>query len=95
VSTAHYVVNNNAVSFVICPSAVIMHWAGEVVKFFLRLAVHQMIGMELSFQMGLIANGLLVMSYECAAKQIDAFPIREFLYCVFDEGHLIKNKASK
>jgi hypothetical protein len=90
--------NEEAKSLIVCPSSVGGHWVNEIQKFFPlgnvfspmlysgSLATRQALKSE-----KFIGFNIIVTSYSVLRSEIDTFREREWIYCVLDEGHLLKN----
>lgn len=95
VSNAHNMENNNALSLVVCPGAVASHWKSEIQNFFPQIPVRVALDRSHINSMNVAtATGIIVISYHLLRTEYDKLQ-RKFLFCVLDEGHLIKNEKTK
>jgi hypothetical protein len=106
VALAHYdhddrkggIFNEEAKSLIVCPSSVGGHWVNEIQKYFPlgnvfspvlyagSLATRQAFKSE-----KFVGCNIIVTSYSVLRSEVDTFCEREWIYCVLDEGHLLKN----
>ncbi|KAL4458077.1 hypothetical protein ABPG75_012942 [Micractinium tetrahymenae] len=87
-------------SLVVCPSTLVQHWPFEIAKFVgpevLRpLAYHGAPAERAALRRQLSRHDVLVMSYESLRADVDWVCSQAWAYCVLDEGHAIRNPASK
>jgi TATA-binding protein-associated factor len=89
-------------SLIVCPSTLVDHWAFEINKFvdkgILCPLTCQGTPTERARAQGLFEKGgynVLVISYEGLRADIAWVQKVPWLYCVLDEGHVIKNAKSK
>lgn len=89
-------------SLVICPATLVGHWAFEINKFvdpsILRPLAYEGTPTERTRLQQLWAKGghnVLITSYEVLRSDVAYFSRMPWLYCVCDEGHVIKNPKSK
>lgn len=88
-------------SLVVCPSSVCGHWVNEIRKFFplgnvfspvlysgSTAARHALKSKSFS------GCNIIVTSYSVLRSETDTFCKRDWVYCVLDEGHLLKNPKS-
>ncbi|KAH0795468.1 SNF2 family protein [Histomonas meleagridis] len=88
--------SNSAFSIIVCPSSIIHHWASETQQFYPQINVNPIYSKtELNVQNFHMMNGLLIISYQNVRNLIPIIRQRKFVYCVLDEGHIIKNKSTK
>lgn len=92
--------NEAPLSIVICPPSVITHWCRESKNFFPWIPVHSFVDKtDINKGNFLSYHGILVTSYNLVRSCLDCFlefqKHRSFMYCVLDEGHVIKNMKSK
>jgi TATA-binding protein-associated factor len=88
----------NRPSLIVCPSSLVHHWMHEATTLFNVFVPIAYEGTlkerkELSAK-ELRKHNLIVASYETLRKDFAKFEDIEFLYCVLDEGHIIRNPAS-
>jgi len=89
-------------SIVVCPPTVAMHWVNEIKKFAGKhLSTLLYMGAPgerrpLLSQLAAAGDVVVVCSYEILRSDAELLlKNRSFLYCVLDEGHVIKNAKSK
>ncbi|XP_078035668.1 histone acetyltransferase 1 isoform X2 [Augochlora pura] len=87
-------------SLVVCPPTLTGHWVYEAEKFFESkdLSVLQFAGTPPDrdkLRPKVTYHRLVVASYDIVRKDIDYFEMRQWNYCVLDEGHVIKNGKTK
>ncbi|CAG0897113.1 unnamed protein product [Cyprideis torosa] len=89
-------------TLVICPSTLTGHWVHEINKFvspsILKPLLYRGPPGERSRLRSLVnrrGHNVVIVSYEIARNDIDFFSSMEWLYCVLDEGHIIKNGKTK
>ena len=85
-------------SLVICPPSVTGHWEQEILQYapFLSVLVYSgnpAIRSTLRNQVG--EADIVVTSYDVSRNDADFLSESDFNYCILDEGHIIKNSASK
>ncbi|KAI3435532.1 hypothetical protein D9Q98_001597 [Chlorella vulgaris] len=85
---------------VVCPSTLVAHWPFEVSKFVgpavLRvLQYHGGPAERAVLRRRLPDHDVVVMSYESLRGDVDWVCAQAWSYCVLDEGHAIRNPASK
>ncbi|GAX29120.1 TATA-binding protein-associated factor [Fistulifera solaris] len=90
--------NEEPKSLIVCPSSVGGHWINEIKKYFPlgnvfspllysgSLATRQALKSE-----KFTGCNIIVTSYSVLRSEVDTFCEREWMYCVLDEGHLLKN----
>lgn len=87
-------------SLVICPQVLVGHWAFEIQKYveadLLRTLAYegtplQRQALRSSFEKA----DVIIMSYETLRVDIESLHQARWLYCILDEGHLIRNPRSK
>lgn len=94
--------NDGAVkSLVVCPSTVVGHWINEVRKYFPDEHIFKPLmytgpakSRKAMLQEQLEECNLVVTSYSVLRNDIDALSSFPWVYCVLDEGHLLKNPRS-
>ncbi|EGV62123.1 hypothetical protein CANTEDRAFT_125677 [Yamadazyma tenuis ATCC 10573] len=85
-------------SLVVCPPSVTGHWEQELNQYspFLKVMVY---AGGPSARQGLRAqfmdNDVIVTSYDVCRNDVEFLNEHDYNYCVLDEGHIIKNSASK
>lgn len=85
-------------SLIICPPTLIGHWYHEILKFAENLKPFKYFGSSKdreSLRRQLSRHDVIITSYEVIRADIDVLKRIPFLYCVLDEGHIIKNGKSK
>ena len=85
-------------SLIVCPPTLIGHWYYEIIKFTDYLRPLQYTGnfsqrAALRAQFG--SHDVIVASYETVRADIAELGSVDWLYCVLDEGHIIKNSKTK
>lgn len=87
-------------SLIVCPSTLVPHWAYEISKFvapgLIRPLQYQGTPKErLLLQPQLAKHNVLVTSYESVKADVDWLAQHTWLYCVLDEGHIIRNPKNR
>lgn len=87
-------------TLIVCPPTLVSHWAHEIGKFveegFLQPLQYQGSPKERTQLQSLLAqHNILVASYESVKADVDWLAQHSWLYCVLDEGHIIRNPKSK
>ncbi|KAJ9125341.1 hypothetical protein QFC22_000301 [Naganishia vaughanmartiniae] len=85
-------------SLIICPPTLIGHWYHEILKFAENLKPFKYFGTSKdreNLRDQITRHDIVITSYEVIRADIDALKRIPFLYCVLDEGHIIKNGKSK
>lgn len=85
-------------TLIVCPATLIGHWYHEVTKFTSNLRPFKYYGstVERTRQRAQIKHhDVIVTSYETIRSDADVLGKIPFLYCILDEGHMIKNAKSK
>lgn len=88
-------------SLVVCPQVLVGHWKYEIDKY-----VHRRDLNPLNFEgppshrrvlevTDLQKADVVIMSYETLRADIDRMSGMRWLYCILDEGHLIRNPKAK
>ena len=85
---------------IVCPNTLARHWALEAAKHIpgslLRpLVVQGPLQERLAQRARLDASNMVVCSYETLRSDLEWFSSRHWLYCVLDEGHVVKNPKTK
>ena len=83
---------------IVCPTTLVRHWAAEASKHIpdglLKPVVIQGNAAEKVRQKKLGGN-MVICSYETLRSEVKWFSARNWLYCVLDEGHVVKNPKTK
>lgn len=85
-------------SLIVCPPTLTGHWFFEIQKFTDTLRPVQYVGSSAERAMlrpSLTNYDIVIASYETVRADIDALGQVDWLYCVLDEGHIIKNAKTK
>lgn len=85
-------------SLIICPPTLTGHWYHEIFKFTPHLRPVQYVGSAFertTLRRSLSSYDVVISSYESIRSDISEFSKFSFLYCVLDEGHIIKNTKTK
>ncbi|ADV22686.1 Helicase, putative [Cryptococcus gattii WM276] len=85
-------------SLIICPPTLTGHWYHEILKFTPHLRPVQYVGSAFertTLRRSLSSYDVVISSYESIRSDISEFSKFSFLYCVLDEGHIIKNTKTK
>ena len=87
-------------SLIVCPATLVAHWPHEIGKFVdetvLRpLQYHGTPPARAALRPLLAKHDVVVMSYEALRADVDWVSSINWLYCVLDEGHAIRNPSSK
>lgn len=88
-------------SLIICPTTLTSHWVEEINKYVPSLKVQTLLGLP-KVRQAMLDSGKLkkadvvVTSYDTARNEVGRLAgDYEWNYCVLDEGHIVKNAASK
>lgn len=88
-------------SLIICPTTLTSHWVEEINKYVPSLKVKALVGLP-KVRQAILDSGKLkkvdvvVTSYDTARNEVARLAGEyEWNYCVLDEGHIVKNAASK
>jgi TATA-binding protein-associated factor len=87
-------------SLIICPATLVAHWPHEIAKFVdetvLRaMQYHGVPAARAALRPLLSSHDVVVMSYEAVRADVDWVSSVDWMYCVLDEGHAVRNPASK
>ena len=87
-------------TLIVCPPTLVSHWAHEIGKFveegLLQPLQYQGTPRErLLLQPLLPQHNVVVASYESVKADVHWLAQHTWLYCVLDEGHIIRNPKSK
>ena len=87
-------------TLIVCPPTLVSHWAHEIGKFveegFLQPLQYQGSPKERAQLQSLLSqHNVVVASYESVKADVDWLAQHSWLYCVLDEGHIIRNPKSK
>ena len=87
-------------SLIVCPATLVSHWPHEIAKFVdtsvLRcLQYHGSPAARAALRPLLSSHDVVVMSYEALRADVEWVAGIKWMYCVLDEGHAIRNPASK
>lgn len=85
-------------SLIVCPPTLTGHWYHEIRKFTDELRPVQYVGnasQRASLRPHLNAYDVVITSYEAVRNDIADLGRMNWLYCVLDEGHVIKNAKTK
>ena len=87
-------------SLFVCPPTLCGHWYHEILKFTDYLRPIQYVGptaqrASLRHQLASPDTDIVITSYETVRADIDYLSKIDWLYCVLDEGHIIKNAKTK
>jgi TATA-binding protein-associated factor len=85
-------------SLIVCPPTLTGHWFHEIKKFSDDLRAIQYVGnapQRAALRPALSRYDVVITSYEAVRNDIAELGRMNFLYCVLDEGHVIKNPKTK
>jgi TATA-binding protein-associated factor len=85
-------------SLIVCPPTLTGHWYYEILKFTSALRPLQYVGNateRAQLRRTLTSHDVIITSYENVRADIADLSQVEWLYCVLDEGHIIKNAKTK
>jgi TATA-binding protein-associated factor len=85
-------------SLIICPPSLTGHWEQEINQYapFLKVLVYAGgPSVRSSLRSMIPGNDVIVTSYDVCRNDVDFVTQYDYNYCVLDEGHIIKNAASK
>ncbi|OCF37798.1 TATA-binding protein-associated factor [Kwoniella heveanensis BCC8398] len=85
-------------SLIVCPPTLTGHWYHEILKFTPHLRPLQYVGAATERAMlrpRFSQYDVIISSYESIRSDIADLGKMNFLYCVLDEGHIIKNAKTK
>lgn len=80
----------NSTSLIICPASVTTHWHKEISQYFDEETLDSEI-----YHGQTVRKKVLILSYSQVKKYFSQLAAKEFLYCILDEGHIIKNSKTK
>nr|XP_019011335.1 TATA-binding protein-associated factor [Kwoniella pini CBS 10737]OCF50116.1 TATA-binding protein-associated factor [Kwoniella pini CBS 10737] len=85
-------------SLIVCPPTLTGHWYHEILKFTPHLKPLQYVGTageRTLLRSRIPFHDVIISSYESVRSDIAELTKINFLYCVLDEGHIIKNSKTK
>lgn len=85
-------------SLIVCPPTITGHWYHEILKFTSSLRPLQYVGttaQRTQLRKSFKDHDVIITSYEVVRSDIIELSKIEWLYCVLDEGHIIKNAKTK
>lgn len=85
-------------SLVICPPSLTGHWEQEVAQYapFMKVVVYAGgPSVRGAIRLQIPDADVVVTSYDVARNDVEYISEHDYNYCVLDEGHIIKNAASK
>ncbi len=87
-------------SLIVCPATLVAHWPHEIAKFVdesvLRpMQYHGIPAARAALRPLISSHDVVVMSYEAVRADVDWVSSVDWMYCVLDEGHAVRNPASK
>lgn len=85
-------------SLIICPPSLTGHWEQEYNQYapFLKVLVYAGApSTRAAFRSQIPDADIVVTSYDVCRNDVEFLSTHDFNYCVLDEGHIIKNAASK
>lgn len=89
-------------SLIVCPTTLVGHWMAEAAKWFGRFGMRTVkyqgtldVRLAVQRQARWSVDTLVVTSYECVRADVAWLSQKPFLYCVLDEGHIIRNGKTK
>ncbi|KAK8854899.1 hypothetical protein IAR55_003638 [Kwoniella newhampshirensis] len=85
-------------SLIVCPPTLTGHWYHEILKFTPHLCPLQYTGSaseRAAIRSNFSSYDVVISSYESIRSDIPELSKINFLYCVLDEGHIIKNAKTK
>lgn len=85
-------------SVVICPPSLTGHWEQELAQYapFLKVTVYASgPTARMHLRPVLEEADVIVTSYDVCRNDVDVLAALQYNYCVLDEGHIVKNAASK
>lgn len=85
-------------SLIVCPPTLVGHWFYEFKKFAPHLRVLRYAGNSHErhgLRSGILRHDIIITSYEAIRTDIDYLANLNWLFCVLDEGHIIKNGKTK
>ena len=85
-------------SLIICPTTLIGHWYHEITKFTNNLRPFKYYGStaeRAGLRRQIQHHDVIITSYEIIRSDMESLQRYNFLYCILDEGHMIKNSKSK
>ncbi|KAK6910607.1 hypothetical protein I203_104639 [Kwoniella mangroviensis CBS 8507] len=85
-------------SLIVCPPTLTGHWYHEILKFTPHLKPLQYVGNageRTMLRSRFPYHDVIISSYESIRSDITELTKFNFLYCVLDEGHIIKNAKTK
>ena len=85
-------------SLIVCPPSLIGHWYHEITTYCPSLRPLQYTGQSSersTYRRSLLSYDVVISSYDTVRADIDFLSTIDWLYCVLDEGHIIKNAKTK
>lgn len=85
-------------SLIICPPSLTGHWEQEINQYapFMKVVVYAGgPSVRANIRSEIPGADVVVTSYDVARNDVEYISVNEYNYCVLDEGHIIKNAASK
>lgn len=85
-------------SLIVCPPTLTGHWYYEILKFTDYLRPIQYVGSALqraTIRAQFAKHDVIIASYESVRADITELGTVDWLYCVLDEGHIVKNAKTK
>ena len=85
-------------SLIVCPPTLTGHWYYEILKFTDDLKPVQYVGSAVeraSTRRQIKSADVVIASYDTVRSDIEELSKIDWLYCVLDEGHIVKNSKTK
>ncbi|CEH18076.1 snf2 chromatin remodeling protein [Ceraceosorus bombacis] len=85
-------------SLIVCPPTLVGHWHHEVQKYANNLRPVMYVGQpqdRRSLQARIRQFEVVITSYDVVRNDVDFLSSIDWLYCILDEGHIIKNAKTK
>ncbi|RXK40222.1 TATA-binding protein-associated factor [Tremella mesenterica] len=85
-------------SLIVCPPTLTGHWYHEILKFVPTLRPLEYVGTSIqrsSLRSSFQSHDIIIASYEGVRADIADLSKIDWLYCVLDEGHIIKNAKTR
>lgn len=85
-------------SLIVCPPTLVGHWFHEIKNFAPHMLPFKYVGSgpeRESLRYQIARHNVIITSYEVVRADIKVLGEVNWLYCVLDEGHMIKNGKSK
>ncbi|KRY79818.1 TATA-binding protein-associated factor [Trichinella pseudospiralis] len=88
--------SSNSMSLILCPKTLVKHWVAEASKFFGHCTADFCVTtLDFDNVEELKRCNVLVASYESLRRENELLFDKHWLYCILDEGHVIRNHKTQ